>query len=151
MAHPRKRKRRRAHAPAGPVGGERDASEVAETAPEGDATTSTPAEPAGALPADEPTAEPLPIDVDAHTDHAASDDEVEPEAEPDDAQPVDGSDVDPAEAVDRVDGSAPKNGRPAPTNGQPARGAAFVRGAAGAAAARKVSSALRPRSSARGR
>jgi len=128
---------------------ERDASEVAETAPEADTTTSTPAEPAGAVPAEEPTEETLPIDVDAHTDHAASDDEVEPE--PDEAQPVDGSDVDPAEAVDRGDGSAPKNGRPAPTNGQPARGAAFVRGAAGAAAARKVSSALRPRSSARGR
>ena len=110
--------------------------------------TSTPAESAQALAADEPSAETLPIDLDAPTDDVASDDEVEPD---DEAQPVDGSDVDPAEAVDPVDGPAPKNGRPTPTNGQPARGSSFVRGAAGAAAARKVSSPLRPRSSARGR
>ena len=52
--------------------------------------TSTPAESAQALAADEPSAETLPIDLDAPTDDAASDDEVEPD---DEAQPVDGSDV----------------------------------------------------------
>ena len=147
---PRKRKRRRAHAPAGPVGADRERTTASDAALLDDDSASVVPEPADATSADATSAEGLLVEPKSPTGALASDDEVESSAD-DEAQPVDGSDVDGAEAPDQVDGAGPKNGRPAPTNGQPARGSSFVRGPAGAAAARKVSTALRPRSSARGR
>jgi hypothetical protein len=161
-ATPRKRKRRRAHAPAGPVvvepdeAGATDAAPLdddsasatarAETAPKGEGTPAEADNRSGEATTDH-AVEPHPDDASEALDDPESLDESKPLDESDASDATDAEDTD----ADGVDGAGPANGRPAPTNGQPRRGFPVVPGAVATPAARRVSAVFRPRSSARGR
>ena len=153
VSHPRKRKRRRAHAPAGPV---RDVA-----AGTGSATTDAAdlpdheAAPPEAPPADVPPTEGS-SDVTTDTRDAPHDDDRADEAgDHDGVEPGQDDRADEAADVQGPNGSdgapaaGPTNGRPAPGNGQP-RGGPLVRGGVGTPPPRK-GSLFRPRTSARGR